>query len=289
MKKAMAFLLLAALLCIPALAETAEDELARAAIPAGTPVEIDLDGDGVAETVSWSETPVDEYDSVMVLSVAPAEGDALEHWTEFIYSGAVYATDLDGDGAVEILLTGDVASDDYFTECLRYADGALTRVTFADGNRGENTGEWVDEGYGIVEALEDGRLTLSGSQDVLGTWFADRTYALVNGRFEFADGGEWVRDVEVSELDDDFWNEGYAVLTAKTDLAYTDANGAGAVLPAGAKLLVVASDKQTYARFVTRDGATGTLAVTPDEERGWGMKVNGVSEDECFEMIPYAD
>ena len=39
----------------------------------------------------------------------------------------------------------------------------------------------------------------------------------------------------------------------------------------------------------TEDGREGFFSIAPDAERGWGMKVNGVSEEELFEMVPYAD
>ncbi|MBQ1372277.1 MAG: hypothetical protein IIY70_05035, partial [Oscillospiraceae bacterium] len=130
-----------------------------------------------------------------------------------------------------------------------------------------------------------------GSQDVLGTWFAQRTYALADtGLFEFADDGEWVRDMEGVDLaDPELWANDYPSLTVTRSLPYTAEDGSAAELEEGAQLLITASDKQSYARFVTKDGVTGTLDIYPDYERGWGMMVNGESEDSWFKMIPYAD
>ena len=288
MKKMLATLLLAALLCAPALAETDDAELNAAAIPRDTPVSMDLDGDGTEETVSWTMAAADEYTSLLELTVADGDG-AISCRTEYCSAEAAFAADLDGDGVVELLLTGDYASDDYGTTCLHFVHNRLEKLQFADGNRGENSGERQDEGYGMLVGIKGNAVTLSGSQDVLGTWFAHRTYALADGWFDFADGGEWVRDIEIDELDDTFWEESYSVLTTRVPLAYTGEDGAAAELPAGAKLLICASDKASYARFIARDGAAGTLAIAPDTDRGWGMLVNGMGEEDCFEFIPYAD
>lgn len=197
---------------------------------------------------------------------------------------------MDGDGVVEILLTGDVASDDYYTTCLHFEDGALVPVPFADGNRGDNGSDYLAEGYGMVMDISGNTLSLSGSQDVLGTWFATRIYALVDGRFDFADNGEWVRDLgDANTNDPGFWEDNYGVLTTTAPLDYTAEDGSAAQLPEGARLMIMASDKQSAARFITPEGITGTLAIAPNKEKGWGMMVNGVNEDTCFEYIPYAD
>ena len=293
MKKWMAMLvavlLAAAMLCGAALAEAAEFPQDMV-IPEGTQTQLDLDGDGKAETVSWETLQPDEYTDQFVLTVTPEGGEALTFEPEYFYITGVYAADLDGDGATELLMSGDEASDDYLTYCLRLRGGKLEPALFADAFRSVDNSGYYKYGYGMITGIEDNRVTLSGSQDVLGTWFATRVYALEdNGLFEFADEGEWVRDMDISELDDEFWDEAYACLTVKKALTYTAADGAEAELPVGAKLLVTASDKQTYARFITRDGVTGTLDICPDFDRGWGMRVNDEPEADWFEMIPYAD
>ena len=37
------------------------------------------------------------------------------------------------------------------------------------------------------------------------------------------------------------------------------------------------------------DGVTGVLAIARNYERDCGRLVDGIPEDECFEVIPYAD
>ncbi len=285
MKRVFALLLALAAMLTPALAE--EEPTIAGQLAQGETLQIDLDGDGAAETVRWAVETTEYGVDCLTLTVQPKEGKALVYATDIVWKPEAFALDLDGDGAVELLLSGDVMSDDYYTACVRYDGSALYEVLFPDSNRGDSGSGYFRQGYGRVIAIEDGRLTLSGSQDVLGTWFATRQVRLSPyDRFEFDDDGLWTRDMV--DLDDaELWE--YAALTAKIELTYTAPDGSEATLPAGEKLLVIASDKQETAHFTTPDGLIGALSISPDYDRGWGWMVNGVGEADCFEYVPYAD
>ena len=276
---------LALLCCVGAFAETVpEDPLAAYALEQDAPTEIDLDGDGVPEGVRWTIAEVGEYEWNLVVTLTLSDGSSVDYPVQ-LEQGGVYLADLDSDGRTEILVTGDEASDDYITVCLKLTDGALAPCPFPNADRGDDNEGERDYGYGLLVGIDGDTVTLSGSQDVLGTWFARRTFRLAEGRFAFADGGEWVREVDLTSQG--LWE--YGALTLTRPLDYTAPDGAAATLPAGEKLVITASDKRTYARFVTRDGLEGTLAIRPDTERGWGMLVNGEGEDTWFEYVPYAD
>ena len=285
MKRAFVMLLALAAMLTPVLAE--EEPTLAGQLAQGETLQIDLDGDGAAEAVSWAVETTEYGVDCLTLTVRPRAGKALVYATDIVGRPEAFALDLDGDGAVELLLSGDVMSDDYYTACLRYDGSALYEVLFPDSNRGDSGSGYFRQGYGRIVAIEDGRLTLSGSQDVLGTWFATRQVRLSPyDRFEFDDDGLWTRDS--MDLDDaGLWE--YAALTAKVELTYTAPDGSEATLPAGEKLLVIASDKQETAHFITPDGRIGALHITPDYDRGWGWMVNGVGEADCFEYVPYAD
>ena len=285
MKRIIAILLtlLLSVAFLPALAE--EDAALEGALPANTPLTEDLDGDGVSEELSWTMVS-DGSDDVLTLSIDWEEGDTLSYKSDIVNMPVVCVQDLDGDGIFEILISGDVMSDDYYTRCLHLREGALVELLFPDSSRGENTKGYFKEGYGLIAAIEGDALTLSGSQDMLGTWFATRKVSLTPlYRFEFADDGFWVRNVDFD--DPEVWD--YAALTTKVELPYTAEDGTDGVLAPGTRLIVTATDKDTVARFTAEDGTTGTLAVDQDYDRGWGNTVNGVPEDDCFELIPYAD
>lgn len=280
--------LFAILMAMMLLVAAAQAEATQSLEP-DTEIAADLDGDGVKEHVSWKMAAIDdEYDPALLLTVRPEGGDPVSYQTDILWGESVILAKLDGSGATDILLTGDVMSDDYITCCLRWKDGALYPLLFADGGRGDNqAGCYYRYGYGLLKALESGRLELSGSQDVLGTWFGSRSYALTPaGYFDFADDGLWVRDIDPS--DGDVWD--YGALTLKASLPYADAEGHPAgILNAGEKILVTASDKQSRAWIATEDGRTGTLTIAANYEKGWGWLVNGAPEDDVFEYVPYAD
>lgn len=286
MKRIFAILLLLAMLAaIPALAEGADD-LSAYIVAAEPPLYVDLDGDGANEGIGWAMVPNEYGEAFLTLTVTTADGEALTYPTSILY-GAVYLADLDGDGAAEILLSGDVMSDDYYTFCVRYADGALTEVLFADVGRGDNGDGYHKYGYGAVTAIDGNRLTLCGSQDVLGTWMAARDFTLTPAwRFETADDGLWRREADLSDAE--VWD--YAALRLKAALPYADPDGnpAGTLQP-GDSILITASDKREIAYFAAPGGVQGTLKLSPDYEKGWGWLVNGQSEDALFEYVPYAD
>ena len=305
MKKWFAILIsLLMVLSVPALAEDAElvstyvepDESGEAALfrceygeelAEGVAAQLDLDGDGAAESVTWKSAPLNEYDDEVVVEVVPASGEAITWHSDMLYSAQVYAADLDGDGLMELLVTGDLMSDDYVTFCLHLADGALTLLPVANTFRGDDAGEaYCDAGYGMITAIGPNRLELTGSQDVLGTYFGSRTFTLKDGRLELADDGLW----HFALGDADSWE--YRALTPTTEIAATFVEGdqqTGGALNPGEKIQITASDRATVAWFVTEDGREGFLSIAPDAERGWGMLVNGVSEEELFEFVPYAD
>ena len=282
MKRISALLLILCLLSLPALAETGPASLA-----ADEPLSIDLDGDGTEETVSWA-LEMGQYEKCVHLHVVSADGADTVWPTPILWGESVHVLDLDGDGRQEILVSGDVMSDDYYTYCLRWDGAELYELLFPDCSRSQNTDGYYKEGYGRITAIDGNRVTLSGSQDMVGTWFAERTVTLSpHDRFEFADDGLWVRNMD--GMDDSVW-EGYAPLTAAVPLEYSDAEGnpAGTLQP-GDKLLICATDKETFVRFLTPDGVEGALAVSRDYERGWGWLVDGIPEDDCFDHVPYAD
>ena len=256
-----------------------------AAIPMGSGFSADLDGDGAPETLLWTLDESD-YDAPLTVTVE-GEAGAATYATDILSYASVYLLDLDGDGCLEVLVTGDEMSDDYCTYCLCWQDGQLYEVLFPDASRSDDNMDcWFRSGYGLLTAVDGNRLTLTGTQDVLGTWMASRDVTLApSGRFEFCDEGVWIRDL--ANMDDDTWE--YATLTVKTSLPYVDQYGQAGELTPGDRILVYASDKREYAWFATQDGITGALAISTDYERGWGWLVAGLPEQDCFEFVPYAD
>ncbi len=210
------------------------------------------------------------------VEISVADGGASATWgSDMIFRPDAYIADLDGDGATEVLVSGDWASADFVTWGLRWDGHAFQRLSFASDSRSGAGAGYTDEGYGHVFAIGDGRVTLIGAYDALGTYSATRVYALRDGVFEFADDGLW--HVQVA---------GYAwdiplVTTREVSATFVeDGAEVEGTLPVGARLIITASDGTSVAWFETEDGCEGYLSIAPDAQRGWGSTVDGVPEDD---------
>ena len=244
----------------------------------------DLDGDGVPESVRPQMETIDWEESLQLLVMT----EELPYYydTYILYVKGVYAADLDGDGVTEILLCGDEASADYFTTCLKFdPKHGLQPIPFADANRGENTDEYFDSGYGRIISIDGNVLTLLGSQDALGTWWCTREFTLRDGQFELDDGGVW--RVAVDTEDPEVWE--YLSLTLIREMEITLEDGSAATLSPGESFVVTETDKVSFVGFQTLSGMRGTIPVEFDEEEGWGFKIHGINEYEYFDYIPYSD
>ena len=154
-------------------------------------------------------------------------------------------------------------------------------MRFADASRGGDGEGYEDYGYGYIVSAAGGELTLCGSQDVLGTYFGTRTFALRDGAFEFADDGLWHFDTSAVD-----WENRALDPIADIPATFVDGGAETAgVIEAGTRFAVAASDKVSIVYFVTEDGREGFFPIEPDP-RGWGVLVNGVSEDELFAFVP---
>lgn len=286
-------LTLVALLIIPALAEEGgngdymeEDRNIRGAqqLEINEVYYLDLDGDGEEEIIrARMQDNVEEEN--LTLQV---ETDELiySYYTYIIFEEAAYAADLDGDGRIEILLTGDEASADYFTWCLKFSrEEGLQPIKFADANRGENTDDYFECGYGRLDAIDETTITLTGSQDALGTWMCSRQFTLRDGRFELYDDGIW--HVNENYDDPEVWE--YRCLTTTRELPITMEDGTRSILPVGTSFLVTETDKKSFVGVRTKEGELGKISVEPNTEEGWGFLIDGESEYDYFAYIPYAD
>lgn len=286
MKKKISLLLV---LCILNLFVCAAEQTnaAETALASNVSVEIDLNGDGEKETLSWKTEKFDEYDDCVIIEVTKAGGTNSAWKSERLINPQVYAKDINGDGTVELFVSGDEMSDDYVTFCLNYVGDAFHPVFFADASRGEITNAYYKGGYGKIVAINKNSVTLRGTQDMLGTYMSDRTFSLSNGCFELLDDGIWY--VAEDESDEDRWEYKSLTLTRDIQISFITDNGKETgQLSAGEKILVTASDKTNFIWIRTQDGRHGMLEIEPDMDSGYALIVNGIPENELFESIPYA-
>lgn len=286
MKRILAVILMLAVMAIPVCNAEEEVVFNGFELMADETVTCDLDGDGADELLVWGVMADEEmYTEEVILEVENADGMIM--WTQSLYSARVYVCDIDMDGVTEIFVSGDFMSDDYATYCLHYTADGFVELPFADANRGENTDDYYECGYGMITSMAEGQLVLNGSQDVLGTYFGSRVFGLQNGVFELVDDGLWRFDWDVN--DPEVWQ--YVSLNPLMNIAATFFGDEGeyeGVISAGERFLITASDKVSIVYFALEDGRTGYFRIEPDAEN-WGSLVNGVPESIVFEYVPYAD
>lgn len=238
------------------------------------PVEADLDGDGVFETLAVTDILKEDGEACMGLEVKKGtERAALE--TRIAGPWKLFLTDLDGDGLPEILFTGDECSDDYITYCLRYMNGALVTVPFEEG-------EVLSGGVAAVSPYE---LQIFRTINTLGTYAGFTDMRFEDGLIVF-DSGSWRIGGE------DFTYT--PMLIAKQDIyVFTSVGdeeeyGEEAVLEEGTAVCLIETDGSSWVSFVTENGGGGVILLEEDEF-GAPRFVNGMPEEEVFEGIEYAD
>ncbi len=228
----------------------------------------DINGDYAAEEITVTATDaggINEYTiavngTVLDRTNMPV-GDRYDLWI----------CDLDGDGICEILFAADPGSDDYRT-CGWHGD-TLEPIEFTGDAR------YGADPNGLTGSL-DGRVVFSGGIPVLEAWYYQLgTYRATIGMNGTSDG--------VVTLDPSFkWDyrgSYYYLTVAKILPVYLDESGV-AVLTPGEKLILTGTDGQSTF-FRTEDGRTGSIQLEYDGEGGW--TINGESEENFFEMLPY--
>lgn len=250
---------------------------------AGTALTADLNGSGTEERFVWNYRPDEFDDDYLWLEVTGAEGATAIYPTRITEPVALWLTSFDGPALV---VTGYGPDEDAYTYVLRYtADEVIQEVMFSADGRGRLPEYYYTPfGTGIISQMTDGQITLEHPADVLGTWTAQRTYLLnEKDRFVF-DDSLWENTADPAS--EDTW-EAQGITTLE-DLRYTDPEDKPATLPEGTRLLITASDKESVARFVTQEGVTGTLDIERGEASDdFTIAVNGISEDQLFEYLPY--
>jgi len=235
------------------------------------PYAVDLDGDSANETVEFVKKQVpDESDMQYAVRVTDG-GKTAEYQTQIISDPSLWCADVDYDGVMELLLSGNVMSDDYVLWCLKYRDGALTPVPIADsesGKTGDSTDCWI-------ERVDGEGLMLGSAQDVLGSYGALRQYEYADGALRPAEGSVWTFSR----------NETWLKTVTAVPAAYDD--GLKGAIPAGTSILLTSTDGVSWVRFVDGSGGAGAITIARGGDY-WGWSIAGSPDTAYFESLPYA-
>ena len=202
----------------------------------------DLNGDGSEETVK-----IVSGDSV---SVAVGK-ETVE--TPVKTEAVMRLYDLNGDGKMEIYVSGKLESGESATCCYTY-DKSLAAL-----------GEPID---GIVNEFNGNRLFVLGEIDVLGVHPVNLVYY-----YDFSAN----QLVQMTGFEYIF--DGEEMLTAAVAMAMKD----GTAINAGTGVYLKSTDGESYVKVTTSDGKSGTLSITKDAMGQW--TINGQPVSLCFKEL----
>ena len=177
------------------------------------------------------------------------------------------------DGRVFVLLVADHASDDYELFLYEVTDGKL-KMTDQQDNL------FLGDGSVFAGGRKNGMLMLKKNVNVFGSYQCSMTYSI-------GDDGKLVPDEEFFQVDTD--NYPYSVLTVTRELPVS-ANGGQTTLQTGTQICITGTNDAGIALFETTDGkVSGEIHYTePEGDSEFYHKINGITEDQYFESIPYA-
>lgn len=236
-------------------------------LDSGAPISIDFDGSGKPVTVKMD---IDTSDDDVEIEFKTGTVE-LEDEYEYFFNASCYVADIDvSDGMKEFILTGDTGSDDYITIVYRVIGNKLQKTEIPFGS--------------VVNATGDGLVSVEGNIDVLGTYGASCLYMLNSGKLSF----ELASDYSVIR-DDDF-KEYRTITVAKSGLpAFDGGDFTNKIkLDKGTKLCLVSSDAKSFAILEREDGSMIKLDIAHPSGEQWGWEIDGRSENEWFEFLPYA-
>lgn len=166
-------------------------------------------------------------------------------------------------GEVYCLVEMDMASDDYVTFLYRLTNGVIEEAVQVNAA--------IDSGN--INAKE---IVMEAWVYFLGTYGGVKTYRFAENH------GFTTEDEEYILSDNEF------VLTTTVDLPVT-LEGTESTLPAGSRIILTATDSESYVKFTIQEtGQNGKLEVQRGTEERYRLFINGMDQNECFEMLPYA-
>ncbi len=184
---------------------------------------------------------------------------------EYVYLEDAYLIRKE-NGKLFLLLTMDMASDDYSTTVYDISIGTLTET---------------DKQWGIYfdsAPISTEELRMAVHLDVLGSYVTQMDYSL-------DDSGKLVQQSDVFQVMNDDENAFYMTTTKELPVIM---DGVETTLPVGTRLRIIATDNQGIAFFrLEENKQEGEIRYTTSDEF-WGCSVNGVREMEYFDMVPYA-
>lgn len=207
----------------------------------------------------------EEYGTTEVTVVSGDSSETVGTFSQFMMGYVVKRS----DGRSFLVFYCDYASDDYVTYVYEVTGG---KVQACDKLDGASFGGAYLGGAGKFYLGTD-KLGLFMHLDVFGSYAGSMEYSLT-------EDGKLVQAEEIFAVDTLY------KLTVAKDLPVT-LEGVETEIPAGSVLKITGTDNAGTAYFRLDTGETGTISYVRDEEQ-WQLLIDGVSENEYFEQLPYS-
>lgn len=234
----------------------------------------DVNGDGKEEEISYSVAR-DEYGFGGAITVtcdgqtfdtAEIDKDASDAYGAYgAYSSEGYVLHT-SDGRTYLYLQHLDDNDYRYVNVFRLDQGRPSYVGY-EGMAWYNT-----------QILDPDSFMLYTRLDVLGTYYGMKRYHVDEAGLPASDDEAYV----INES---------SMLQSTRDLEVTilEENGSEteATVPSGTGYTIFRTDGASYADAHLNDGRNCRIQIK-EGSRGWGWDIDGVSEEECFEWLPYA-
>lgn len=207
----------------------------------------------------------EEYGTTEVTVVSGDTSETVGTFSQFMMGYVIKRS----DGRSFLVFYCDYASDDYVTYVYEVTGG---KVQACDKLDGASFGGAYLGGAGKFYLGTD-KLGLFMHLDVFGSYAGSMEYNLT-------EDGKLVQAEEIFAVDTLY------KLTVAKDLPVT-LEGVETEIPAGSVLKITGTDNAGTAYFRLDTGETGTISYVRDEEQ-WQLLIDGVSENEYFEQLPYS-
>jgi len=243
-------------------------------LPMRQKIDFDLNGSDEEKDYIEIDTSSDQYGSYNMLSVT-VNGKTYTDEINYAYDFDVYLAHI---GDKNYIYSDSFSDNDYHMFCTWDINGDTPKMTQ------ELYGTEIDYEY-IEEGFEEGTtykqafnnpefLRLETRFEILGTRGATATYKLSE-----TDGKPEITDEAYT------FNYGHDVKTIVPLEADLLPEMEKTELPIGTSLTPHQTDGKTFVDLKTENGSVVRLDIDVSD---WPRKVNGISEDECFEELLYA-
>ena len=241
--------------------------------------EVDLDGDGTPEQISFY-TDADEYG--LFGSVTVNVGDTT--FSENIYGHQLVPVLMHTQEGNNFLFLEYTTDNDYHTSLILELTAGSIRKT-AEPGEGFG-GIWKEEWEGTASTVpaDPKQFTMATRIHMLSSYIGVRDYTLTE-------------DGTVQPLEDFFEVPGGQTLKTVRDLpalllpdgeeGSSETSGEPIIIPAGTSLQICGSDDQSHVNMRREDGSIVRLTVEKTGN-GWPMMINGEDAENCFEQTYYA-